>query len=395
MPLFGMELGSDEQPATETVEMDALTVPADLGLFRVLRDDGSSDPSVDPGLSDEEVVRLFEQMLLIRNLDARCLRLQRQGRIAFYGTSTGQEAATIGSACCIEDDDWLFPALREGGAALLRGMSVSRYIAQLMGNSHDEQKGHQQPMHFSYRAGNHVSLSSPIATQVPQAVGAARAAQVRGDGKVVLAYMGDGATSEHDFHVALTFAGVWKCPVVLVCQNNHWAISVPVSAQTASPTIAVKARGYGIPGVRVDGNDLLAVVAATRRAVLRARRGDGPAFLELVTYRREGHSSSDDPSVYRDAAEVAEWEAKDPIDRMRRHLELRGLWNADHEAAVHEAQNELISAEIKESEKAAPPPLESLIADVYGTQLDSLNEQLEDVRPFFEAGQTAEGEFPL
>jgi len=207
--------------------------------------------------------------------------------------------------------------------------------------------------------------------------------------------MGDGATSEHDFHVALTFAGVWKCPVVLVCQNNHWAISMPLSQQTASPSIAVKARGYGLPGVRVDGNDLLAVVKATRNAVERARSGKGPTFLELVTYRRQGHSSSDDPSVYRDPAEVEPWEKKDPIDRMRRYLETRGIWDDAKEAAAQEEQNKLISTEIQQAEKAAPPPLESIIADVYGTQLDSLEEQLEDVRPFFEEGKVAEGEFPL
>ena len=233
----------------------------------------------------------------------------------------------------------------------MRGMPVSRYIAQLMGNSHDEQKGHQQPMHFSFRAANHVSLSSPIATQVPQAVGAARAAQIRGDGTIVMAYMGDGATSENDFHVALTFAGVWKCPVVLVCQNNHWAISVPVKDQTASQTIAVKGRGYGIASLRVDGNDLLAVVSAARDAVRRAREGEGPTFLELVTYRRQGHSSSDDPTVYRDASEVEPWEKKDPIDRMRLYLTTRGIWDDAKEAAANEAQNELISTEIKEAEK--------------------------------------------
>ncbi len=392
------EMVPEAMPEADAVETSAPAGPgmaADLGLYTVLREDGTADPTRDPGLSDAEAIALYEQMLLIRNLDTRCLRLQRQGRIAFYGTSTGQEAATVGSSACIGADDWLFPALREGGAALMRGMPVSRYIAQLMGNSHDEQKGHQQPMHFSFRAANHVSLSSPIATQVPQAVGAARAAQIRDDGSIVLAYMGDGATSEHDFHVAMTFAGVWKCPVVLICQNNHWAISVPVKDQTASPTIAVKARGYGIPGVRVDGNDILAVVAATRQAVERARSGDGPTFLELVTYRRQGHSSSDDPTVYRDPAEVEPWEKKDPIDRMRLYLETRGIWDDAKEAAANEAQSELISAEIKEAEKAAPPALETLIADVYATPLDCLTEQLEDVRPFFEEGQTAEGEFPL
>ncbi len=385
---------SDDAAPDDTVPDDA-GVPADLGLFRVLRDDDTADPTVDPGLSDEDVIRLFEQMLLVRTLDERCLKLQRQGRIAFYGMAKGQEAATVGSAWCIRKNDWLFPALREGGAALLRGMPVSRYIAQLMGNSLDEQKGHQQPMHFSFRAANHVSLSSPIATQVPQAVGAARAAQIRGDDEIVLGYLGDGATSEHDFHVGMTFAAVWKCPVVLFCQNNGWAISVPVSAQTASKTIAVKARGYGMPGVRIDGNDLLAVVAATRDAVERARRGEGPTFIEAVTYRRMGHSSSDDPTIYRDEAEVAEWEAKDPIDRMRRYLEKRGIWDEAKETECLARQNELVSQEIQEAEKAGPPAFESMIADVYAVTPDLVTEQLDDARPFFEEGKTAEGAFPL
>ena len=375
--------------------------PPDLGLFRVLTDDGTADPAHDPHLADADLVRLLEQMLLIRTLDERCLRLQRQGRIAFYGASTGQEAATVGSAFCLAPDDWLFPALREGGAALLRGMPVSRYIAQLMGNAHDEEKGHQQPMHFSWRAANHVSLSSPIGTQVPQAVGCARAMQIaaaRGsDGrpKAVLAYIGDGGTSEPDFHVAMTFAGVWKSPVVVFCQNNGWAISVPTSQQTASPTIAVKARGYGMPGIRVDGNDVLAVVKTTRDAVERARRGDGPTFIEAVTYRRHGHSSSDDPTVYRNADEVGAWEKKDPIDRFRAHLTQRGLWSKDHEFAAIEAQNALVTREIQEAEKSSPPALESLIEDVTEHIRPELREQLAEVRPFFEEGKTAEGAFPL
>jgi len=384
--LFDRHTGANGEPAPE---------PDDLGLFRVLRDDGSADSRVDPGLSDSELVGLYEHMQLVRVLDTRCLRLQRQGRIAFYGTSLGQEAATVGSAACIEADDWLFPALREGGAALMRGMPVSRYIAQLMGNTHDEQKGHQQPMHFSFRAANHVSLSSPIATQVPQAVGAARAIQIRGEQNVVLGYLGDGATSEHDFHVAMTFAGVWRVPCVLFCQNNGWAISVPVSRQTASKTLAVKARGYGMPGIRVDGNDLLAVVKVTRDAVRRARSGLGPTFIEAVTYRRQGHSSSDDPTVYRDPAEVAEWEAKDPIDRMRRHMHVRGVWDDAREEALQKKLNELVTNEIREAEKAAPPALETLIENVYATPIAILDEQLAEVRPHFQEGETAEGEFPL
>lgn len=381
-------LGADRASA-------APAVPADLGLLRVLRDDGTADPALDPRLPDAELLRLHRHMLLIRTLDERCLRLQRQGRIAFYGTSTGQEAATIGSAACLRADDWCFPALREGGAALLRGMPISRYVAQLMGNAHDEEKGHQQPMHFSWRAANHVSLSSPIGTQVPQGVGCARAMQIAGSGQVALAYIGDGGTSEPDFHVAMTFAGVWRAPVVIFCQNNGWAISVPTSAQTASPTIAVKGRGYGIPSVRVDGNDVLAVVRATRDAVERARTGGGPTFVEAVTYRRHGHSSSDDPTRYRDPAEVETWERRDPIERFRRHLIGRGLWSDAAEAAEIEAQNALVTREIQEAEKAPPPAFESIVEDVTTHVRPELREQLADVRPFFEEGKTAEGAFPL
>lgn len=381
--------------AGATLFPEAPETSPDLGLFRVLRDDDTADPAHDPKLSAERMVELYKQMLLVRTLDRRCLILQRQGRIAFYGASTGQEAATVGSAASIQKKDWLFPALREGGAALLRGMDVSRYVAQLMGNAHDEEKGHQQPMHFSFRAANHVSLSSPIGTQVPQAVGCARGIQIRGEKKVVLGYLGDGATSEPDFHVAMTFAGVWKCPAVIFCQNNGWAISVPTSAQTASPTIAVKARGYGIPGVRVDGNDLLAVVAVTREAVDRARKGGGPTFIEAVTYRRQGHSSSDDPTKYRDPAEVERWEKNDPVERMRRFLEKHRLWNAEMEERELAEQNDLVTREIQTAEKAGPPPLESIVEDVKGEIEPALREQLAEVRPFFEEGKTAEGAFPL
>lgn len=367
----------------------------DLGLFRVLRDDGSTDPAADPGIDGERRVELYRRMLFLREFDRKMLGLQRQGRIAFYGASLGQEAAVVGSAACAGPGDWVFPALREGGAALLRGMPLRTYIGQLYGNAADESLGHQQPMHFSWRAGNHVSLSSPIGTQIPQAVGAAMAARIRGDRTVVFGYMGDGATSEGDFHCGMNFAAVFRAPVVLVCQNNGWAISVPVSAQTASRTLAVKARAYGMPGRRVDGNDLLAVFAATREAADRARSGGGPTFLELVTYRRLGHSSSDDPSRYRDEGEVRDWERKDPVERFRRHLEKSRLWNGRKEAAALEEIGADITRAVREAEAAAEPALETLVQHVFAAVPASLGRQLEEVRPFFEAGGKAEGAFPL
>lgn len=367
----------------------------DLGLLRVLRDDGTADRALDPDLPPERRVALYRQMLFLRLFDQKMLGLQRQGRIAFYGASLGQEAAVVGSAACAEPGDWVFPALREGGAALLRGMPLRTFLGQLYGNSADESLGHQQPMHFSWRGGNHVSLSSPIGTQVPQAVGAAMAARIRGDRTVVLGYCGDGATSEGDFHCGMNFAAVFQAPVVLICQNNGWAISVPVSAQTASATIAVKARAYGMPGVRVDGNDLLAVYASTAEAVERARSGGGPTFLELVTYRRLGHSSSDDPSRYRDEAEVKEWERKDPVLRFRRHLEKKRLWDDRREREASDSIAAEIATAVREAEAAPPPPLETLVEHVFAEVPARLRDELDEVRPHFREGGRADGAFPL
>ncbi len=316
-------------------------------------------------LTDERLRELYRGMHLIRAIDQRMLALQRQGRIAFCGLTTGQEAAVIGSGAAIEKDDWVFPALREAGVALLRGFPLSRFFAQMFGNSHDVLKGRMQPMHFADRSVNQVSWSSCIATQLPHAVGAAYAMKIKKERRVALAYLGDGASSEHDFHTALNFAGVWRVPCVFVCQNNQWAISVPFSKQTASDGVAVKAAAYGMPGVRVDGNDLLAVHAAVKEAADRARSGGGPSLVEAVTYRMSGHSSSDDPTRYRDKDEVAHWTEKDPLPRFRKYLELRGLWDEGREKALEESLKAEINAAVKEAESAGPPPVDTLFSDVY------------------------------
>lgn len=338
-----------------------------------VREATAVEPRAD--LSADRLRELYRYMQLIRAIDHRMLALQRQGRIAFCGLTTGQEAAVVGSGAAIEKDDWVFPALREAGVALLRGFPISRFFAQMFGNAHDVLKGRMQPMHFADRSVNQVSWSSCIATQLPHAVGAAYAMKLRKDGRVALGYMGDGATSEHDFHVALNFAAVWKVPCVFVCQNNQWAISVPFARQTASDGVAVKAQAYGMPGVKVDGNDVLAVYAAVKQAVDRARVGEGPTLIEAVTYRMGGHSSSDDPTRYRDQAEVAEWQAKDPIARFRSHLESRGLWDEGREKALEESLKTEINAAVKEAEAAGPPQLDTLFSDVYATLLPELARQ--------------------
>jgi pyruvate dehydrogenase E1 component alpha subunit/2-oxoisovalerate dehydrogenase E1 component alpha subunit len=208
-------------------------------------------------------------------------------------------------------------------------------------------------------------MSSVIGTQISHAAGAAHAAKIRGDDVVVLGYMGDGATSANDFHAGMNFAAVFKVPCVMLCQNNQWAISVPMSQQMASSTIAIKADGYGMPGVRVDGNDVLAVYAATQRAAERARAGDGPTFIEAVTYRRLGHSSSDDPSGYRDEEEVRVWEKRDPIDRFRRYLENRALWSEERETELGEQIASRVNEAIAAVEPAEPPPPQTMITDVF------------------------------
>jgi pyruvate dehydrogenase E1 component alpha subunit len=239
--------------------------------------------------------------------------------------------------------------------------------------------GRQMPSHHSGRAVNQVSWSSCIGSQLPQAVGAAWAMKMRKARSIAVGFLGDGATSHPDFHAAMNFAGVFKTPCVLICQNNHWSISVPVSRQTASATLAVKARAYGVPGVRVDGNDLLAVYKAVETAADRARRGQGPTFLEAVTYRMGGHSTSDDPARYRSDAEVRAWKEKDPLDRLRRHVVSLGLTNEARDAAFDQESSAEIALAVKAVEDMPPPDHASLFKDVYETPPWHLREEKEEL----------------
>ncbi len=331
------------------------------------------------GLSSAQLIEIYRAMLLIRTLDERMMTLQRQGRVGFYGACTGQEAACIGSAFALRPTDWIFPALREGSAMLLRGFPLVPYIAQVFGNSGDITKGRQMPSHQAARAVNHVSWSSCIGTQLPQAVGAAWAAKLKGDDTVVMAYMGDGATSSADFHVAMNFAGVSKAPVVFVCQNNHWSISVPSSRQTASESFAIKAKAYGFPGVKVDGNDVEAVHAAAAEAVERARGHGGPTLIEAETYRIGAHSSSDDPTRYRDSREVDEWKARDPLDRLRRKLLASNQWNERRDQELRDSLLSEVNAAIGEAEKLPPPAPETLFDDLYAVEPWNIAEQRQEL----------------
>jgi len=347
-----------------------------------------------PEISRDNLRRLFRHILKMRVLDQRMLSLQRQGRIGFYGTAAGQEAAVTGSAYGVRDTDWVFPALREMGVSLWRGTSIKEIVCQLIGNSGDVLIGRQMPCHFSDVKVRSVAWSSVIGTQLVHAMGAAWAAKLKQTSDVMVGYLGDGASSSADFHAAANFAGVFRLPVVFFCQNNQWAISVPLSQQTASSSIAIKATAYGFPGVRVDGNDIFAVIAATREAAERARRGEGPTLIEAVTFRMGGHSSSDDPTRYRDADLVREWEMKDPMNRLRVYLTAKGMLSADDEAKWTQELNDEIGAAIQEAEALPPPAIETLFTDVYKEMPKHIEEQMRYAVAMGE-GQKVEGAFPL
>ena len=355
-----------------------------LGLFRLVDEQGQpAQPGALDWLDDQLGRRLYRGMLTIRVMDQRLMALQRQGRVGFYGEALGQEAAVVGSAAALEPQDWLVPALREAGAGIFRGMPLAGYVAQIFGNAADVTKGRQLPCHPCDRERHYVVMSSCVGSQIPHAVGIAMGMKLSGArGEICMGYMGDGATSEADFHVAMNFAGVTRAPVVLVCQNNQWAISTPGSVQTAAPTIAIKGLGYGIESLRVDGNDVCAVYVASRYAADKARRGEGPTFLELLTYRVSAHSSSDDPSRYRDEGVTRVWkEERDPLRRFAAVGAARG-WLAPGETERMAAD---IEAEVRqvvaEQESIGPPPLESLIEDVFQEPTRFLAEQLEELKP--------------
>jgi len=352
---------------------------APLELLRVLRDDGSADPDGGPAMPQDLILRAYAEMRRLRLLDARMITLQRQGRVGFYGPCTGQEAVPIATALALEADDWVFPALREQSVMLVRGFPLDKFIAQVFGNSGDVLLGRQMPSHHSARQVHQVSWGSCIGPQIPQAVGAAWAMKLRKSTSIALGFLGDGATSQPDFHNAMNFAGVFRAPCIVLCQNNHWSISVPVSRQTASASIAVKARAYGIPGVRVDGNDVLAVWRAVSLAARRARAGEGPTFIEALTYRIGAHSTSDDPTRYRTEAEVEAWRQKDPLDRLRRHLVLLGLTDDARDAAMDAAMAREIAAAVDAVEQLPPPDRATLFDDVYAELPWHLREQRDEL----------------
>lgn len=322
-------------------------------------------------ISDEKKLEFYRWLVMVRQFDRRAIILQRQGRIGTFAPLEGQEAAQVGSVMALEKQDWIFPTYRENGVSIVSGMPLAKIFLYWMGRV----EGCRPPEGLRL-----LPYSVPIATQIPHAVGAAWAAKLKGESSVAIAYFGDGATSEGDFHEGCNFAGVFKVPVILFCQNNGYAISVPFSRQSASKTVAEKAKAYNFPGIRVDGNDILAVYDVTKKAVERARAGEGPTLIEAVTYRKGNHTTADDASRYRPEDEVAEWvENKDPLDRYRKLLLSEGILTEELEKNWEEECNKRISQAFEEAEKSTPPPATHMFAHVYEELSDNERRQLKEL----------------
>lgn len=359
----------------------------EANMLQILDENGRVDERWDPQIPQADLEKLYRTMVQVRLVDERGLMLQRQGRIAFYISSRGEEATHVGSCYALEPQDWIFPQYREPGAAFLRGFPIQRYFDQLFGNADDWTKGRQMPNHYGDPSIHYVQISSPLGTQIPQAAGAAYAAKIKGDPVVALTYFGEGTTSEGDFHMGMNFAAVYKAPCIFFCRNNGYAISTPLRWQTASDGFAVKAVAYGMPGIKVDGNDILAIVVATREARERAMRGEGPTLIEAVTYRRGAHSTSDDPTGYRSREEEEMWDAKCPIRRLRLYLTAKGWWDDAREEALQNELKEQIVAAVKQAESRPMPETDTLFDDVYEALPWHLQEQREELRAFLKGDE--------
>lgn len=345
-----------------------LELPDDLEYISVLNASGEYDEAIAPVLSKEFLHRLYRFMVLGRRFDERQLNLQRQGRLGTFPPIIGQEASQLGAVAALEAEDWMVPAFRETAAELYRGRSMESVLLAYNGFN----EGGRIP-----EAINNLPVSIPVGSQALHAVGLAWGIQYRQKNQVAMTFFGDGATSEGDFHEAMNFAGVFQLPLVFICQNNHWAISIPLSKQTRSRTLAQKAIAYGFKGVQVDGNDILAVYLAASEAVDRARRGEGPTFIECVTYRMSLHTTADDPKRYRSDEEVEQWRAKDPLVRFQNWLIAKEY--------ITKADIEIIEAEVADEIQQAVDRAESqmqqftdpllMFDHVYGESLPHLDNQ--------------------
>jgi len=345
--------------------------------LQILSETGAVNPDLEPSLANEELRRIYGLMLTTRTADLKAMRLQRQGRMGTFAPGLGQEACQVGSASAVGKKDWVFPYFRDLGTYITLGLPLKNYYLLWMGS----EEGGRIPEGL-----NIFTVTIPVATHLPQAVGFAMALRYRKEQAAVVAYFGDGATSEGDFNEALNFAGVFRSPVVFICVNNQYAISTPVSRQTAAKTIAQKAVAYGFSGIQVDGNDALAMYAATREALDKARSGGGPTLIEAYTYRMSDHTTSDDASRYRTKDEVGEWARRDPLERFKTYLKAKGLWSEEFEAGIQKEADDLVNRAVDEAESAPPPRPEDYFTYTYREMPPGLKEELAALQSFLKEG---------
>lgn len=324
--------GHIRKPPLDTAALEAQDLA--LGLVRVLDDAGNPCGDWRPDLSADQLRLGLRHMMHVRAYDDRMFRMQRQGQLSFYMKSTGEEAVAVAQAMALDARDMLFPSYRQQGLLFVRGRQVVDMMCHCLSNARDNCKGRQMPVFYSWAEGNFFSISGNLATQFSQAVGWGMASAYKGEQAIASAWVGDGSTAESDVHTAMLFASTYRAPVILNIVNNQWAISTPQSFASSGTTFATRGIGYNIPGVRVDGNDFLAVYAVTAWAAERARQGLGPTLIELVTYRVGGHSTSDNPDAYRNPCEPASWPLGDPVERLKQHLISLGEWSEEQHLAL-------------------------------------------------------------
>ena len=369
-----------EVKTTNKVEIITKGV-VDIPMLQILSAEGELiEKAVEPDLNKEEALKIFNTMHYIRVLDERMVGAQRQGRISFYLASTGEEAASVASAAALSDDDMIMSQYREQGALAYRGYTTEQFMNQMFSNKDDPNKGRQMPIHYGDKPLNFMTISSPLGTQIPQASGYAYGQKMSGKDVVTICYFGEGAASEGDFHAGLNMAAVLNCPVIFFCRNNGYAISTPAEEQFAGDGIASRGLGYGIKTIRVDGNDVLAIYAATKEARRIAIEEKCPVLIEAMTYRLAAHSTSDDPTGYRSREEEDKWRAKDPIARMAKWLESKGWFDeAENQKRVDKARQDVLAA-MKSCEKTDVCAIEDIVEDVYDTAPWHLKEQLSELK---------------
>ena len=357
-----------------------------LGLVGVLDHNHQAVGEWDPKVSADVLREGLKHMVLTRIYDERMLKLHRQGKMSFYMKSTGEEAVAVAAAMALRDDDMIFPSYRQQGMLFARGRDIVDMMCHCISNSRDNLKGRQLPVHYTWAEGNFFTISGNLGTQFPQAVGYGMACAYKGENRIAASWIGDGTTAEGDFHGALTLASTYRAPAILNVVNNQWAISSYQGiALGDAPSFASKGLGYGLASIRVDGNDFLAVYAATQWAAERARAGHGTTLLELFTYRADAHSTSDDPSKYRPKTEGQVWPLGDPIERLKQHLIGLGEWDEERQEKLEEEMTQLVVKSYKEAESYGTlhegplAPTQTIFEDVYAEQDWRLKRQRQDL----------------